>query len=142
MRPEPLQKQPQRLGVEGNAPGGRRELVPGNVDEHRAAATCHSGSGVVADLNDEVVERIRAPQSVRVVAFRYPDRPIVTTVARILAPSVIGPDAPHRKPGTGPWGAISPPPQSPQHECAAWRAAVAFALVRLDAAPAERCRQS
>ena len=65
MRSQPLDQPPQGAGFERDATGGRREFLPGDMDEHRAAASGDPRPGVVADLDDEVVERIRAPKPVR-----------------------------------------------------------------------------
>src|ERR1043165_5008317 len=106
-----------------------------------AAAAGNARPGVVVDLDEEVVEIVGTRQPVGLGARRQLERPIVTPVAWVLAPAVIGGDAPRRQQGCGTGMAVSAPPQPQQRKNAARRGAVAFALVALDAAAAERDRQ-
>src|SRR5262245_6609308 len=72
---------------------------------------------------------------------RQPNRLVVMSTTRVLAPAVVGPDRADRQCGARPLGAIGAPPKPVQPEAAPRRAAVTFALVGLDAAAAERDRQ-
>src|SRR4051812_40345450 len=110
------------------------------MQEHGAAASGNARAGVVVDLDDEIVEVILAPQAVAGLAGRTPHGLVIMAVGRIFAPGVFGPDRPGGNVRPGARMAIGPPPQSPGMEDAARGAAVAFALVGLDAATAERDR--
>jgi hypothetical protein len=50
------------------------------MQEHCTASPCDPWSGVLVDLDDEIVEMILAGQSVAVISMIEPDRPIVMPV--------------------------------------------------------------
>src|SRR5674476_107103 len=106
------------------------------MDEHGAAA--RGRARVVVDLDDEVVEMVLAREPVGLGAGRQLDRPIVMTVTGVLAPAVVGADAPHRQQCRRARMAVGAPPQPCEPEGAARGRAVAFAFVGLDAGAAPR----
>ncbi len=54
-----------------DAAGGRREARPRHVDEYGAAAAGHARTGIVVDLDENVVEPVVPPQPVaRLLAER------------------------------------------------------------------------
>jgi hypothetical protein len=108
------------------------------MQKHRAAAAGDARPGVVIDLDDEIVEMIVAPEPVAALIRTQPQRLVVVTILRVLAPGVFRADGAHGEKRGRPSMPVRPPPQLPRPECAFWRAAVAFALAGLDAAAPER----
>ena len=125
-----------------DAAGGRREARPGHMEEDGAAAAGHPRPGVVVDLDDDVVEAVVAPEPVAWFIGRAPERPVVAPVVRVLAPGIVRADAADRQQRPRPRQAVGPPPQPQRAKSAARGAAVAFALVGLDAGAAERDRHA
>ena len=97
---------------------------------------------IVVELDDKVVKSINAPQAIARCPGRTPERPIVVTVRRILAPGKVRRYAPHREQGCGAGVAIGPPPQPYEPKTAARGPAVAFELVGTYAATTEHNRDS
>src|ERR1043166_4442969 len=110
------------------------------MQEHGAATPGNAGAGVVVDLDDEVVEVIFAPQAVAALAAPAPDRAIVMAVGGVFAPGILGANRANVKMRLGADVTVGAPPQAPGMKDAARGAAVALALVGLDAATAERDR--
>ncbi len=110
------------------------------MDEDGAAAAGNPGPRVMVDFDNEVVESVVAVQAVAWFIGRPRESAVIAAVSRVLAPGVAGPDAADRQRGLRPWQTVGPPPQSHRIESARRRAAVAFALIGPDAAPAERHR--
>src|SRR5665213_385922 len=110
------------------------------MQEHRAAAAGDSRRNVVVDLDDEIVEMIGARQAVAALIALQPHGLIIVAARRVLAPGILRPDRTNRQKGFGPRVPIGAPPQPPWPKCASWGAAVALALVGLDAAAPERHR--
>ena len=54
----------QRIEAQRDATGGRRELRPGDMNEHGAATAGNPRPGIVIQLDDEVVQTIGAGQPV------------------------------------------------------------------------------
>src|SRR5204862_5930236 len=69
-----------------------------------------------------------------------PEWAIVAPVGGVLVPGIVRPDRPDRKPGSRPRRAVGSPPQPPQSEPPARRAAIAFALVDPDTSASKRYR--
>ena len=111
-----------------------------NVDEDSTATTGHPRPSIVVDFNDEIVEAVVAAQAVA----RFSGRPlvgaVVTPIVRVLAPSVVSGDLANRQACLWPRQTVGAPPQPNRAKAAGRRAAVAFALVGLDAGAAERDR--
>src|SRR5262245_60412369 len=107
------------------------------MHEDRATASGHPRTGIVVDLDDEVVEVVAAPQPVAWFIGRAPERPIIAAVRGIFAPGNIAGNALRRQQSFGPRRPVRPPPQPPEPKPAPRRAAVALALVGADARAAE-----
>src|SRR5689334_14885471 len=110
------------------------------MQEHRAAAAGNPRTRVVVDLDYEIVEVVLAPQAVAALAAAETNRLIVMTIGRVFAPGVLGADRPDRQEGLRPDVTIGAPPQPARVKDAERGAAVALALVGLDAATSERDR--
>ena len=110
------------------------------MDENGAAAPGHARACVVVEFDDYVVQMIASPQAITVLPRSKAQRLVIATIRRVLAPRIEGRDAADRKLRLRPRRAIRPPPQALQTEPSARCSTVAFPLVRLDAAPAERDR--
>src|SRR5262245_25833600 len=110
------------------------------MEEHGAAATCHPGTHVVIDLDDEVVEAIIAPEAIAWFIGRPPERPVVAAVGGIFAPGDVRVDPPRGQEGAGPRVAIRPPPQLPQTEPPSRGRAVSLPFVGADAGAAKHDR--
>jgi len=80
------------------------------MQEHRATAAGYARGAVVVDLDDEVVEVIRAGEPVSRLTPGTPHRLIVMPVVRVLAPGVLGPDRAGRQEGLRPGVPVSAPP--------------------------------
>ena len=131
----------QSVSSQRNTTRGWGEPRPCDMHENSAAAAGDARPGVVVQLDDEVVEMVGALEPVARIIGVKPNRLIVMAVARVFAPAVAGTDGPQRQLRARPRAAIRPPPHPAQTKGAARCAAVAFALVRPDAAAAERHRQ-
>src|SRR5580692_11218736 len=81
---------------------------------------------------------VAAAQPVAWFIGRAPEGLVVAPVVRILAPGIVRADAADRQQGPRPWQAVGAPPQPQRAKSAARGAAVAFALIGLDAGAAER----
>jgi hypothetical protein len=112
--------------------------LPGNVNEHRAAAAGDSGPRIVVDLDNQIVETVGAAEPVAWFSGRAPEGPVIAAIRGILAPGEVGRDPPHRQGGARPLQTVSPPPQSNRMKPAGRRSAIALALIRLDATAAKR----
>ncbi len=110
------------------------------MDEDGAAAVTDTRARVVIDFNNEVVETVRAPETVTRRAFQQADRLIVAAVVRVFAPAVIRPNGPHGQSGARPRRAVGSPPKPDQPETPARRRAVALEFVGENAATAEGYR--
>src|SRR5438067_6680632 len=110
------------------------------MQEHGAAAPGDARRRIVVDLDDEVVEMLLAPQPVAGLAARETNRLIVMPVGRVFAPGMFGTNRANRQEGLGPDMTVGAPPQPAWMEDAAGGAAVALALVGLDAATSKRDR--
>jgi hypothetical protein len=108
------------------------------MQEHRAATPRYARSGIVIDLDNEVIEAVFAPEPVATAAALQPDRPVVMPVVRVFAPGVLRADGADRQEGPRPLVTVAPPPEPQGVKDAPGRAAIALALVGPDAAPAER----
>ena len=108
-----------------------------HVDENGAAAAGHARPGVVVDFDDHVVEAVAAAQPVAWFIGRAPEGLVVAPVVRVLAPGIVRADAADRQQGPRPRQAVGAPPQPHRAKSAAWGAAIAFALIGLDAGAAE-----
>ena len=121
-------------------PAEGSEAGPGKMQEYRATAASDPRPRVVVDFDNEIIKMILPPQPVAGLTGGYPDRLVIAAVRRILAPGVGGGDAPDRQHGGGPRMAVGAPPEPDRPERAARGGAIAFPLVRQDAAPPERDR--
>jgi hypothetical protein len=110
------------------------------VQEYGAAPAGDPWPGIVVDFDDQVVERVVATEPVAWFSGRPAEGPIVTAVMRVFAPSVGWTDPAPGKPGLQVRQPIGTPPQPDRMKPAVRGAAIAFALIGLDAAPAERDR--
>src|SRR5689334_20161784 len=112
------------------------------MNEDGAAAAGSPRAGIVIEFNNEIVQCVLSREPVGPAVPGNGNPLIVSAVVRVFAPAVIGLDAPHRQLRVRPGMAVGAPPQPLQAEAAAWGSSVAFAFVGLDAAAAERDRQS
>ena len=110
------------------------------MQKHRAAAAGDARAGVVIDLDDEIVEMIVAPQPVAALFRMQPHRAVVMAIAGILAPRFFRPDGADGQKRPRSRMPVRAPPQPQRPERAPGRAAVALALVGLDAAASQRDR--
>ena len=79
----------------------------------RATTTAAAGNArraVVIDLDDEIIEVVVPREPVAGLIAVEPDRLVVMTVVRVLAPGVFGPDRAHRQQGLRADMAIGAPP--------------------------------
>ncbi len=96
LRSKAAQKLQEIVPAQRDAACCRCEARPSHMDKHRAAATSHARTGIVIDLDENVVEPVVAPQMVAPFIGRTVKRPVVAPVGRVLAPGVRPPDAPGR----------------------------------------------
>ena len=137
----PPQKPPKRTGLQRHTPHRRCKSRPGNVDEHRAAASSHARPCVVVDFDNQIIKMVGSAQPVAGLSGHQPEGPIVAPVRRIFAPSIVRPDSLDRQARGRARPAVSSPPQPHQPESAARGGAVALALIRQDATAAKGNRQ-
>lgn len=109
------------------------------MQEYSAAAASNARPGIVVNFDNEIIEPIRTPQPVAWFIGRPVEGPVVPSIGRIFAPSVIGPDPPDRQQGARPRQAVGSPPQPNRMKLSGRRRTVAFPLGGLDAGPAQ-CR--
>src|SRR5215470_18107235 len=112
------------------------------MDEDRAPPASHPWPGVVIDFDNDVVEAVLAPEPIAWFSGRPAEWTIVSPILRIFAPGVGWADPTGGQRGPGQGEPVRPPPYSQRPERAARRAAVALALVGLDAAAPERDRHA
>src|SRR5580704_2464643 len=125
-----------------NTPCRWREARSSEVDEHRASKPGDARPCIVIDLDDKIIEMIRAPQAIAGCVGRAADWAIVGTVAGVFTPGVVRRNSANRQQCSRRRAAICAPPKPHETKAPAWRGAVALTLVRLDAGPAERYRNS
>lgn len=99
------------------------------MEKHGAAASSNSWSGVVIDLNDEVIEMIVARQVIAVRAFIKANWLIVMPIRWIFGPGILWRDPPNRQGSSGLGVPVGPPPQSDWMKDTSRGAAVTFAFV-------------
>ena len=126
---EPGQQTAQVGSREGHASRGRRAVRPCQMQEHSAAPAGNPGSGIVVDLDDDVVQGVVTPEAVAWFIGRTFKRPIVAAVAGVFAPCDAAIDAGCRQQGWRLRATIGSPPQPPQAEPAPWRGPVTFTLI-------------
>ncbi len=80
------------------------------MQEHGAAASGDTWAKILVDLDDEIVEVVHAGQPVTGLISNKPDRLVLTSVGRILAPGIFGLDWPDRQIGLRLGMAIGTPP--------------------------------
>jgi hypothetical protein len=80
------------------------------VDEHGASATGHPRSGIVVDLDDEIIEVVGAAQTITGNIGRAMNRAIIEAMTGILTPGIVGADPANRQQCPWPGRAIGPPP--------------------------------
>ena len=107
------------------------------MQEDGTAAAGDTRRAIVIDLDNKIVEMIVTLESVAAAIAIQPHRLIVVAAVGIFAPGVLRPDGANRQKCTRPRVAIGTPPQLPGPERAFWGSAIAFALVRPDAAAPE-----
>ncbi len=120
-----------------NAACRRGEVWPGDVDEDGAAASGHPRPRVVVDLDDQVIEAVVAAEPVAWFIGRPPEGLVVAPVVWNLAPGVVRADVAHWQQCPRPRQAVGAPPQPHRAKMATRGAAIAFALIGLDAGAAE-----
>jgi hypothetical protein len=99
------------------------------MEKHRAAAASDPWSGVVVDLNNEVIKPVLAPKPVTWFIGHAAKWTVVATIPGVFAPSSVAFNAHDGQAGPRPWSAIGPPPD-PQGAIAAGRGcAIAFPLI-------------
>jgi hypothetical protein len=112
------------------------------MDEDRTAAARDPWSRIVINLDDHVVERISAPQTIAGLPGLQPDCTIVTSVRWVFAPSVQWADRSDGQKRPRPRQAVGAPPKADEPKASGRRGAVALPLVNLRSAAAERHRDS
>lgn len=80
------------------------------MQEDGAAASGNAGTGVVIDLDDEIVEVIVPRQPVAAITRRARHGLIVMPVSRVFRPGVRRPDGPDRQMRSWPWVPVGSPP--------------------------------
>ena len=136
-----LPQQCQKIVVlQSDAASSGAESRACNVDENSAAAAGDARPSIVVDFDDEIVEAVVAAQAVAWFSGRPLVGVVVTPIVRVLAPSVVSGDPANRQACLRPRQTVGAPPQPDRAKAAGRRAAVAFALVGLDAGAAERDR--
>ena len=135
---QPASEAPTRRPPAPRNPGGRgRSSVARHVNENRAAPSGNPRPRIVVDLDDQVIKR----------SSRHRRSPAALSVSRSGGYSAgrEGPrtsrrrrNRPHRQAGARPWAPVRAPPQPDGPENPARSTAVAFPLVRPDAATSER----
>src|SRR5262249_55588772 len=108
------------------------------MDEHRATASGDTRPRIVINLDDEVIKIIDARQPISACGCGHFDWPIILAVSGIFAPTIRRGYALYRQRCRRTRVLVRTPPQPPEPEAAARRAAIAFALVGLDSAASER----
>jgi hypothetical protein len=137
---ETLQKPPQHSSFQGDAPCRWQKTLSRQMDEDGAAAPRHAWAGIMVDLDDQIVEVVRAPKPVSARSSGELDRPVVTSIGRVLAPPVVRPGNPDRQRRARPRASIRPPPDPDGMEDSARRRTVSFTLISQNAAAAKRDR--
>jgi hypothetical protein len=123
---------------ERNTAGGRFEARPSDMDEHRTAASGDARPRIVIDLDDEIVEAVRAPEPVAWFIGRPLESVVVAPVARIFTPRVGDADAANTQKRSGARQPVGPPPQPQGPKPPARRTTIAFPFVGFDAGAAKR----
>jgi hypothetical protein len=95
---------------ERNAPRGRGKIRPRDVDEYGAAPSNDPGTGIVVDLDDEVIQAICPAEPIAWFIGRPPERAIIAPISGIFAPRIGGADAADGQLCTGPEQPVGPPP--------------------------------
>lgn len=117
----------------------RRSITwTGKMHEDGAAPSPHPRAVVITEHDDEIVEMVGTRQAVGMRSRREPNELVVVAVRRILAPAVVGPDGMDRKLRPRPRYTAGAIEHLANGKAARRCRAVALALQRLDAAPAER----
>lgn len=112
------------------------------MDEDRAAASSDARAGVMIDLDDQIVECVRAHKPVAGLSRIETDWLVVAAMRWILAPSIVRSDAFHRKPRRRPPPPIVAPPHTGRVKTARGSRTIPFPLVSLDAGTTERHRDA
>ena len=89
-RPKASKQPAKRIELKCNAARSRGKTSPRRVDEHSAAAACHTRPCVVVDLDDEIIEIILAPQPVGIRLRGNFHRPVVMPIGGVFTPAVVG----------------------------------------------------
>jgi hypothetical protein len=140
MRTQSPQQAQQILGAESHAAGRAGAIGPSHVYEHGAAPTGDTRTGIVGNLDHQVVEVVVTPKAVARFIGRPSERTVVAAIDGILAPCQGRIDATYRHQGPGPRQAIGAPPQANQTKPSARRCAVALPLIGRNARPSEHNR--
>jgi hypothetical protein len=135
--PDPRQQPPEALRFQRNTTGRRAEARPRHVNEYSASPSGHPRSGVVVELDNQVIEMISPPKPIARLRAGALNRLIIPAIFRFFDPGVVACDTSHRKQGRWVRQPIGPPPQPHEPEYAAWRRSVALALVGRYAGEAE-----
>jgi len=80
------------------------------MQEHGTASSGNPRTGVVVNLDNEVVQPVVAPQAVAWFIGRALERAIIAAVAGVLAPGHEGIDADYGQQRWWPWSAVGAPP--------------------------------
>jgi hypothetical protein len=137
---EPRQQFFQVFSAKRDASRRGCKAVARDMDEDRAAAAGDTGPPIVVDFEDKVVDPVLAAQPIAWFIGRPPEGAVIAAVVRILAPGIIRADPPDRQKRGRPPHPVGPPPQPHRPKTPERGAAVALALIGLDAGPAERDR--
>jgi hypothetical protein len=141
-RPKMDQKPTQIGSSQRNAAGSRRPVRPRHMHEHRAAHACDARTGVVGDLDHQVIKVVAAPQPITWFIGRPSERAVVAAVPRVFAPRKGAVDSSRGQQRRRPCVPISPPPEAKEPKAPARCCAIALALVGRDAGAAEHNRDS
>src|SRR5689334_3190513 len=107
------------------------------MDEDCAATACDARAGIVVEFDDEIVESVLPPQTVSRCSIGNVDWPVIETLLRVLAPSIIPPDLTDRQKCLRPGHPVGSPPKPDQPEAAPRGATIPLALVGKNAAAPE-----
>jgi len=131
------QEAPQIVGPERDTSRRRRTIRPRQMQEHRAAAAGHPRTGIVVDLDDEIVEMVVPPQPVAWFSGRAAEGAVIAPVGGIFAPGNVTGNASDGQQCPWPRMPVRPPPQADEPKPPARCGPIAFEFVGTDAPTAK-----
>src|SRR5690242_3912951 len=114
---EPSQQPQHCRFAHGDAAGGRRKIVPRQMQKYRTAEARDARRGIVIDLDDEIVKVVVALEAVADLIAAKLDRPVVVAAGWIFAPGVLRSDRPNWQERQRTRVTVGAPPQSQRPKC-------------------------